>query len=91
MNRFPRHRLLGLLFLLVAAVMLILGETVLRNQLGPLATLLYWTLCLLATCGAIMCALMDVLRSLRDSRRDQRALLEDALHEIEAERARRKK
>jgi len=41
-------------YVLASAVcMLVLGETFLTGRLGPAATLVFWTLCLLATCGAI--------------------------------------
>jgi hypothetical protein len=81
----PRRRVLGILFLASAVCMLVLGETFLTGRLGPAATLVFWTLCLLATCGAIACALLDALRAFGQSRREQRTLLEDTLHEIEAE------
>ena len=91
MNGFiNKSRVLGTLFLAASIVMLILGETLLKHQLGPFATLVYWTTCVLATLGAIICALLDLSRSMRESRAEQRAMLEQTIHEIEAERARRK-
>lgn len=90
MNSFiNKRRVLGALFLAASIVMLILGETLLKHRLGPVATLLYWTTCLLATLGAIICALVDLSRSVRESRAEHRAMLEQAIHDIEAERARR--
>jgi hypothetical protein len=82
------RRLLGACFLIVALVQVILGFSILRGQLGPLGTMLYWTGCLLATLGALMCALVDALHNLRESRRERRVLLEDTLREIDEERAR---
>ena len=90
-HNLPRRRILGAVFLVSAIGMLILDGTLLKSRLDPLATLLYWTTCVLLTCGAIVCALVDALRSIGQSRREQRALLEDTLHEIEAERARQSK
>lgn len=82
------RRVLGTVFLLVAGAQLILGFSLLRDRFGPLGTMLYWTGCLLATLGAILCALADALHNLRESRRERRALLADTLREIDAERAR---
>jgi hypothetical protein len=83
-------RSLGVMFLAIAAIQLILGFTVLQGRLGAGATLLYWAFCLLATLGAILCAMVDALRNLTESRRERRVLLEQTLREIDAERNRRK-
>ncbi len=87
---FNTRRLLGALFLLLAVAMLLAGETLLKQRLGPLATLLYWTAAIVATLAAIFCALLDLGRSMRDSHREQREMIEQTLHEIEAERNRRR-
>ena len=84
-----QRRVLGTLFLATAIIMILLGETVLQHRLGPLGTLVYWTTCLLATLGAIVCALLDLSRSMRQSRAEQRQMLEQAIRDIEADRARR--
>lgn len=84
------RRSLGVLFLSISAVQVILGFTVLQGRLGPAATLLYWACCLLATLGAILCAMVDALRNLSESKRERRVLLEQTLREIDAERNRRK-
>lgn len=91
MKRFwNKRRVAGTIFLGISILLLALGETVFKHQLTPVATLVYWTACLLATLGAILCALLDLGRSFRQSHDEQRALLEGTLREIEAERARRK-
>jgi hypothetical protein len=89
-NLTPR-RMLATAFLLLAVSLLLAGETVLKDRLGPVTTLLYWLSCLLVTVAAILCALVDALRSFSQVHRDQRTLLEQTLREIEAERARRQK
>jgi hypothetical protein len=81
------RRTLGALFLLVAIAQVILGFSVLRGHLSPGGTLLYWTGCMLATLGALLCALVDALHNLRASRRERRTLLEDTLREIDEKRA----
>ena len=85
------RRALGAVFLLVAITQLILGFTVLRDRLSPAGTLLYWTGCMLATLGAVICALVDALQNLRESNRERRALLEGTLREIDEERSRHSK
>jgi hypothetical protein len=85
-----QRRVLATLLLAAAIALLILGETLLKHRLGPVATLAYWTGCLLATVWAILFALLDLSRSMRESRAEQRTMIEQAIHEIEAERERRK-
>jgi hypothetical protein len=82
------RRTLGVLFLLVAIAQVMLGFSVLRGQLSPGGTLLYWTGCMLATLGALLCALVYALHNLRASRRERRTLLEDTLREIDEKRSR---
>ena len=77
-------RILGGLCLLIATGLLVAGETFLRGRLGPLATLIYWSSALLAISAAIVCALVDMLRALGESRRERRALVENTLREITA-------
>lgn len=90
-GRLNYRRILGTLLLVLAVIMLILGETLLKHQLGPIATLLYWTACVCATFLAVLCAVLDLGHSLRHSRTEQRQMLEQALRDIEAERVRRQK
>jgi len=88
-NRLSTRRLLGVLFLTVATAQVVMGLTVLEARLSGFVALLYWTACLLATLGAILCALVDALHCLAESRRERRHLLEQTLKEIDEERARR--
>lgn len=91
MNGKLKRRVLGTLFLATAILMLLLGETFLKHRLSPIATLVYWTGCTLATLCAILCALLDLGSSMRQSRIERRKMLEETIHDIEAERARRQK
>jgi hypothetical protein len=84
-----RRRLLATLLLVTAITMIVAGETIFKHRHGPVATLVYWTGCLLATLGAACYAMLDLIHSARESRTKQRAMLEQTLHEIEAERDRR--
>ena len=80
-----RRRWIGALILLGAMGMLIAGETVLRDRLGPVATLTYWLVCLVLTGGAVMVALLDVRALQRRIRREQRDLFEATLKKIQSE------
>lgn len=86
----PARRMLGSVFLFIAMFQVGLGLTLLQDRLSAVGTLVYWTVCLLATFGAILCALLDALRNLGASRRERRALLENTLREIDEERVRRR-
>jgi len=83
-----RRRVLGAGFLILAIAQVAAGFTVLHERLSPVSAALYWTVCLLATLGAMCCALLDALHQLRSSHQERRTLLEDTLREIDRERAR---
>jgi len=83
------RRVFGTTFLLIAALQIALGLTVLRERLTPVGTLLFWTMCLIMTFGAIVCALMDAMANLRESRRERRDLLESTLRDVDEARAER--
>lgn len=88
-NRRTR-RILGTTLLLIAVTQIALGLTLLRDRLSPVGTLIFWTFCFVATFGAILCALLDALANLRESRRERRDLLETTLREVDEARAGRK-
>jgi hypothetical protein len=70
---------------LAAVTMVICGETVLRDRMGPLTTLVYWMGCLVLTSLAILVALLDV-RALRNrTRLEERALFEATVKKIQSE------
>ncbi|HVM46883.1 MAG TPA: hypothetical protein VMU04_02600 [Candidatus Acidoferrum sp.] len=80
-----RRRWIGALTLFAAVAMIIGGETVLRDRLGPLSTLVYWLVCLALTGVAVYTALLD-LRALRlRTRREERDLLEATVKKIQFE------
>ena len=85
----PTRRVLGVLFLAIAVIQIILGLSLLQQRLTGLGTLCYWSVCLLATFGAMVCAFLDAARHLGESRRERRQLLHQTLREIDEERARR--
>jgi len=62
--------------------MLVAGETGLRNRLHGLGFVLFWLVCFLFTCLAMLVAFWDVAVTRRRVREEQREFLEDTLREI---------
>ena len=77
-----RRRRWGVAFLGLAVVMLIAGETVLRNSLKGLSSVIFWLLCFFFTILAILAALRDLASVRQRTREEQRALIQDTLTEI---------
>lgn len=73
----------------LAAVMLILGMTVLEGRLKRYDFLVYWAVCFVLTGLAGILAALDLIVIRRKSRQAQRELIEEALHEVEEEKRRR--
>jgi len=66
--------------------MLIVGETLLKNQLQPLAMVIYWSGCFILTGIAAGVAIIDASRVRTEQRDAQRVLIESTLQEIEREK-----
>lgn len=77
----PRRKR-GMAFLVVAVVMLILGETVLRHSLAKVPFVLYWMVCFVFTALAILFSFLDVAGVQRQARAQQRELLERTIGDI---------
>lgn len=86
---FNKRRVLGLVFLAIAITQVVAGLTLLTEEFGVFALLAYWSACLMATAAAVVCAMLDAVRSLGQSRRERRVLPEETLREIDEEQARR--
>jgi hypothetical protein len=84
-------RKLGGTFLVLALGMLVAGEVFLKGRLSGVGLLVYWSLCVLLTGGAMMAALLDLRRLRRKGREAQLEMLQDTLKSIETERKRRGK
>ena len=69
-------RICGGVLLTACAVMVVLGMTILDEQLRGIQFVLYWTWCLLLTFGAIVVALWDMLLVRRILKRTRRELFE---------------
>jgi hypothetical protein len=86
-----RRRWLGIICLVTAIAMLIVGETVLRERLNGFGLLLYWLTCFAITGLAALVAIRDLAHVRRENRAEQRKLLEQTLQEVEREKAHRSK
>ena len=84
------RRWFGGICLLAAIVMLIGGETLLKNRLPPLGLVVYWSICFILTGIAAVVAVIDASRVRAEQRDAQRTLIENTLQEIEREKRSRK-
>jgi hypothetical protein len=82
MKAYIPHRKRGMLFLGIALLMLVVGETLLRGSLGKIPFVLYWMACFVFTGLAIIFAFLDVAGVQREAREEQRELLEETIGEI---------
>ena len=82
-----RRRWFGVFFLMMAAGMLIWGETLLKPMLRGTGFVIYWLACFGFTVLAMLTALLD-LRAVRRRTRDQH---EDLLQHVFDERKARRK
>ncbi|HLP76479.1 MAG TPA: hypothetical protein VK327_06110 [Candidatus Paceibacterota bacterium] len=82
------RRLAGAFFLIVSALLLVAGETALRDWLkqNPVLALLYWGTCFIAVFLAIMVALLDLWIVRRRSHEETRGLLHQTLEQIAREK-----
>jgi len=79
-----RRRWFGVFFLLIAAGMLIWGQTILKPYLEGIGFMLYWLSCLAFTGLALITALLDIWAVRRRTREQQRDLLQRIFEEGEA-------
>ncbi len=77
------RRWLGAFCLAVAFGLLVWGETILKPFLKGVLFLIYWLICFLFTCSAIVIALLDVRAVRRRIRSEQRDLLERTLNDLD--------
>ena len=79
-----RRRWFGVFFLLIAAGMLIWGQTILKPHLEGLGFVLYWLACMTFTGLALVTALLDIWAVRRRTREQQRDLLQRIFDEGES-------
>ena len=78
-----RRRSVGLFFLLLAVVMVIWGQTVLKQYLVQLGYVLYWLACIFCLMVAMFMALLDLWVMGRRNRHQQEELYKRTMMEIE--------
>ena len=81
------RRLFGTLFLGAALLMLICGQTLLRNVLSGLPFVLYWVACFGLTALAMLTALLDFYITRKRTRAQHRDLIHNALSEFKSSHA----
>jgi hypothetical protein len=86
-----RRRWFGAIVLVVALLLLILGETALKGKMSDVAFVVYWLSCFILTGAAIVVAFRDVKAVQNEVRSEQRTLLESTLKDIESEARNRDK
>lgn len=86
----PR-RIIGLVFLAIAMVMVVLGQTVLSGRFTAVGYIAYWALCCVFTLLAASIALVDLMRVKTASRDEQQELIEETLAQIEKDKREAKK
>jgi len=77
-----RRRWFGLLYLILAAGMLIWGQTLLRPSLEGFGFVAYWMACFVLTGLAILTAIRDLRATRRRSAAERRELLEQTWKDI---------
>jgi hypothetical protein len=75
----PRLRQLGAVLILIAGLMLLLGQTLFRNRLYGKWYVLYWFGCLACTTLSMLISLRDFRALRRELRQEQLNLFEDNL------------
>ena len=78
-----RRRWFGVFFLVIAAGMLIWGQTILKPYLRGIGFVLYWLACMAFTGLALLTALLDIWAVRRRTREQQRDLLQRIFDEGE--------
>ena len=80
------RRIIGAVFLGLALLMLVLGQTVLSQYLKQVCYILYWLICTVLTLLAASVALVDLASIKKASREEQRELIEETLRKIERDK-----
>ncbi|MBA4149195.1 MAG: hypothetical protein H0X66_13860 [Verrucomicrobia bacterium] len=80
------RRIAGVVFLGIALLMVVLGQTVLSPVLKNVSFILYWLTCAAFTLSAASVALVDLARVKKASREKQRDLIEETLEQIERDK-----
>ena len=80
-----RRRWFGVFFLMIAAGMLIWGQTLLKPYLEGVGFVVYWLACMGFTALAMVTALLDIWAVRRRTRAQQAELLQHIFDEAESD------
>ncbi len=85
------RRWIGAIFLTIAVLMVVLGQTVFEGNLRDLkfTFMVYWIACFGFTLMAVVIALLDVWIVRRKSRELERELIEETWNKVQREKARK--
>ena len=75
-------RWLAALFLVAALIMLVTGQTLLRERLHRLGFVIFWLICFVFTFLAMCLALLDAAITRHRAREEQRAFFEQTFEDI---------
>lgn len=81
----PR-RIAGAVFLGIALLMVVLGQTVLSPVLKNFSFIIYWLTCAAFTLSAASVALVDLVHVKKASREEQQHLIEETIEQIERDK-----
>src|SRR5205814_5166443 len=81
-----RRRWFGVFFLIIAAGMLIWGQTLLKPYLEGVGFVIYWLVCIVFTALSMWTALLDIWAVRRRTRDQHRDLLQQVFEEREPDR-----
>lgn len=90
-NAKTRRRWFGALCLFAAVTMLVAGETALGERLDGIVFVVFWLVCFVFATLAMLAGILDARALRREACSAQRALLENALEAIQAEKDARNK
>jgi hypothetical protein len=76
-------RVLSGIWLCLAVILIIVGQTVWRDRLSGVGFLIFWSSCFLSAIFAAVCALLDLWTIRRETRIENRRLFHETLKKIQ--------
>ena len=76
-------RVLSGIWLCLAVILIIVGQTVWRDRLSGMGFLIFWLSCFLSAILAAVCALLDLWTIRRETRLENRRLFHETLKKIQ--------
>jgi hypothetical protein len=76
-------RVLSGIWLCLAVILIIVGQTIWRDRLSGMGFLIFWSSCFLSAIFAAVCALLDLWTIRRETRIENRRLFQETLKKIQ--------